>query len=78
MKVIVKDAFAKQYNGEYTEYQKYPRRLMIVDDYHHDIRPNFVEWAKTTFTNLLFLLQEDEYITYYRMMITLRISNYTP
>jgi hypothetical protein len=63
---IARDTFSKQYEGEYSDFQKSPRRLLIIDDYHHRISPSFILWARENFTNILITIDDDEYITYYK------------
>lgn len=63
---IAIEAFKAQYNGEFKEFLKFPKKILIVDDFHHKISHNFLTWARSRFQNILLVIEEEEHMLYYK------------
>jgi len=63
---VAEQEFYKQYNGEYSEYKKLNNRLLVIDKYHHKISTKLVEWARNTFNFVLVIVDDEEYMLYYK------------
>lgn len=58
--------FKKQYVGSYSEFLKLDSKVIMIDNYHHKISQNLLIWAKEKFNYVLALIQEEEYMLYYK------------
>lgn len=60
---LVKKEFEYQYNGDFEAFKNSKNNILIVDNFHEGISWRFINFAKSNFMKIIFLLSEDEYLS---------------
>jgi hypothetical protein len=63
---FLRDAFYKQYNGEYDDFLKLRNKLILVDDYTHKIQLRFLDYLRGNFDRIILFIEDEEYLLYHR------------
>ncbi|TFG74449.1 MAG: toll/interleukin-1 receptor domain-containing protein [Thermodesulfobacteriales bacterium] len=63
---IVQKAFSAQLYGNFREWMELPNRAVIVDDFHHKISRNAIEYFTGKFDKTILMMDIDEYLVYFK------------
>ena len=61
----IKRKFQEQFSGSYSYWKNQKAKLLIIDDFGHSTRKQFIDYAKGVFERILVVMSEDEYIAYF-------------
>ena len=62
----IAQAFQEQFSGNYEHWKNRPNKTLIIDDFNNNTPLAFVEYAQSTFRNILIAVSNDEYLSYFR------------
>lgn len=63
---IIKKAFYHQFTGDYRIWKEKRKKIVIVDNYHHKISSNMIEFLKSFFDRIFIVINTEEYLVYFR------------
>ena len=62
---LIEKKFQEQFSGGYSYWRNRQKKLLILDDFSHNTRPEFIDFAKEFFERIIIVLSEDEYLAYF-------------
>jgi hypothetical protein len=62
----IRKVFEEEYDGDFSEWYKKDDKVIIIDNYHHRISRNFIDFIRSTFRTVLLALSEEEYLVYFK------------
>ncbi len=63
---IIKKAFNYQFTGDYRIWKEKRKKIVIIDNYHHKISSNIIEFLKSFFDRIFIVINIEEYLVYFR------------
>lgn len=63
---IIKKAFNYQFTGDYRIWKEKRKKIVIVDNYHHKISSNIIEFLKSFFDRIIIVINFEEYLVYFK------------
>ncbi len=63
---LIERKFREQYNGSYSHWKSKNTKLLIIDDFSHSTKLQFIKFAKEYFKRILIVVSEDEYLAYFK------------
>ena len=62
---LIKRKFQEQFTGSYSHWWSKQAKLLIIDDFGHNTRLQFIDFAKTHFERIIIIMSEDDYLAYF-------------
>lgn len=62
---LVERKFREQFNGSYSYWRNKQSKLLILDDFSHNTRLKFIDFAKEFFDRIIIVMSEDDYLAYF-------------
>ncbi len=62
---LIKRKFQEQFRGSYSYWRNQEAKLLIIDDFSHSTRIQFIRFAKDFFERVVIVMSEDEYLAYF-------------
>lgn len=59
-----REVFGKQITGDYEKWKEKNNKVIIIDNYHHGISTEIIEYLHSNFRKIFLVMDEDEYMTY--------------
>ena len=65
-KNIINKEILIQYNWNYWDYNKQKNKILLIDNYHHNVPNNFITKARENFECIILLIDNEEHLLYFR------------
>ena len=62
---LIERKFQEQFNGSYSYWRNQQTKLLILDDFSHNTRLKFIDFAKEFFDRIIIVMSEDDYLAYF-------------
>ena len=62
---LIEKKFQEQFSGCYSYWRSRQKKLLILDDFSPNTRPEFLDFAKEFFERIIIVMSEDDYLAYF-------------
>jgi TIR domain len=63
---FIKEIFNQEYIGDFTTWMKQKNKIILIDNYDHEISANFIKYLCENFYKVIICMDHEEYMVYFK------------